>query len=165
MQGVAGGAGRAMTSSGAASATGWGCEATRTRGDADLRAEVEGRPPSPPGLWRGRRLAGKVGIRHRAGTVKEAPLRWGEVAGRGSGASSRVASRPHRRRSGGGASRRHRCARWVGADAVEVSGEKQRKKQAARIWGFSKWSSGSPRGRWKEGEKITGIESMHACMR
>jgi hypothetical protein len=33
-------------------------------GDADLRGEVEDRPPSPPGRFRGRRLVGKVGICH-----------------------------------------------------------------------------------------------------
>jgi hypothetical protein len=69
---------------GAAVPTGWPCR--RAHGNAALRGEVEGRLPSPPGRWRNRRLARKLGIRHRVGKV-EAPLRR-RLAGRGRGAPS-----------------------------------------------------------------------------
>jgi hypothetical protein len=96
-------------------------------GDADLCGEVEGRPPSSPGRFRGCRLVGKVGIRHRTGKVEEAPPRHGEVAGRGSGAPSGVGAD---------------VLDGFGADAGEVSAEKSR-----LLGGF-----GGGRGRGLRGE-------------
>jgi hypothetical protein len=47
---------RSRARPGAAVPAGWPCR--RERGVADLRGEVEGRPPSAPGRWRSRCLAG-----------------------------------------------------------------------------------------------------------
>jgi hypothetical protein len=96
-------------------------------GDADLCGEVEGRPPSSPGRFRGCRLVGKVGIRHRTGKVEEAPPRHGEVADRA--AARRAGWAPMC--SMGLERTQVRCRRrnpdclvGLGADAGEVCGEK-----------------------------------------
>ena len=112
----------------------------------NLRAEVEDRLP---GRWRGRRIAGKVGIRHRR-KVEKAPLRRGEVAGRSSGAPSGVASCPQRRRFDAKAGRVWRCAlvweqktRGVGEKSTWLWDRGERCMLVGRFWFRNRWMAQS----------------------